>query len=65
MLESALAGQPESMRAAAEQQMEVLEDQLEQGKFDDVAQGQMQQSVDASLLKLKTLVEAGAATANN
>ena len=64
-LDSALAGQPESMRAAAEQQMEVLEEQLEHGAFDSAAQAQMQQSLDASLLKLKSLIEAAGATAKN
>jgi uncharacterized protein YndB with AHSA1/START domain len=65
VLDSALAGQPESVREAAEHQMEEMEDQLEHGKFDSLAQPQLQQSVDASLLKLKSLVEAGAATAKN
>ncbi|MCU1417883.1 MAG: hypothetical protein JWP32_2057, partial [Schumannella sp.] len=35
------------------------------GTFDSVAQGQMQQSLDASLLKLKSLIEAAETTAKN
>lgn len=65
VLDSALKGQPAEMREAAEAQLDALEVQLEHGDFDSAAQQQMQQSLDASLLKLKSLIEAAGATAKN
>jgi uncharacterized protein YndB with AHSA1/START domain len=64
-MDKALEGQPAEMRAAAEQQLDRVEDQLEHGAFDSMAQGQMQQALDASLQKLKSLIEAGEPTAKN
>jgi uncharacterized protein YndB with AHSA1/START domain len=64
-LDQALTGQPESMRVAAEAQIEKLEDQLEHGAFDSQAQPQLQQAVDAQLVKLKALIEGGVPTAKN
>jgi uncharacterized protein YndB with AHSA1/START domain len=58
-LDSAMEGQSAAARDAAEAQLEQVEEQLEQGQFDDLAKGQMQQAVDASLQKLKALIEAG------
>ena len=60
VLDSAMAGQPDEVRQAAEVQLDALEERLEHGDFDSVAQQQMQQSVDASLVKLKSLIEAAA-----
>jgi hypothetical protein len=57
VVDSAMAGQSEDARAAVEAQLDVLEDQLESGAFDSVAQSQMQQSIEASLAKLKSLIE--------
>jgi len=57
-IDTALEGQSAEVRAEAEEQLDKVEDQLEHGAFDSLAQGQMQQSLDASLQKLKTLVEA-------
>ncbi|CAN5410222.1 hypothetical protein BH09ACT4_BH09ACT4_07480 [soil metagenome] len=59
-IDKQLEGQPADIKAAAEAQFDKVEEQLEQGDFDDLAKGQMQQSIDASLQKLKTLVEAAA-----
>lgn len=59
-LDSAMQGQSEEVRDAAEAQLDRVEQQLEQGQFDSLAQGQMQQAVEASLTKLKALIEAGA-----
>jgi uncharacterized protein YndB with AHSA1/START domain len=61
-IDKAMEGQSAEVRAAAEAQLDVVEDQLEHGAFDDLAKGQMQQAVDVSLQKLKALVEAGAPT---
>ena len=58
-MDQALAGQSEEVKQAAEAQLDQVEDQLEAGAFDGMAQGQMQAALDASLQKLKTLVEAG------
>jgi uncharacterized protein YndB with AHSA1/START domain len=58
-LDKAMVGQSAEAHAMAEAQLDKVEDQLEHGAFDDLAKGQMQQAVDASLAKLKTLVEAG------
>ncbi|CAN5286420.1 hypothetical protein BH11ACT3_BH11ACT3_15400 [soil metagenome] len=57
--DQAMAGQPESVLAAAEAQMVALEQQLGDGAFDATAQPQLQlqQAVDAQLAKLKVLVE--------
>ncbi len=57
-MDAALEGQSAEVKAAAEAQLDKVEDQLEAGAFDTMAQGQMQASLDASLQKLKTLVEA-------
>lgn len=62
-LDQALAGQPESVKSAAEGVIEKLEEGLEHGAFDSAAQPQLQQAVDASLQKLKSLVEAGESSA--
>jgi uncharacterized protein YndB with AHSA1/START domain len=59
MLDATMAGQPDSAREMAEAQLDRAEEQLSQGAFDDMAQPQMQQSLDASLQKLKALIEAG------
>ena len=37
-----------------------MEDKLDSGLFDGMAQGQMQAALDASLQKLKSLIEAAA-----
>jgi uncharacterized protein YndB with AHSA1/START domain len=58
-VDQALEGQPADIKEAAEAQVDKVEDQLEAGAFDGMAQGQMQASLDASLQKLKALVEAG------
>jgi uncharacterized protein YndB with AHSA1/START domain len=58
-LDTAMEGQSAEAHAAAEAQLDKAEEQLEHGAFDDLAKGQMQQAVDASLAKLKTLIEAG------
>ena len=57
-LDTAMEGQSPEVRAAAELELDKVEDQLEQGAFDSLAQTQMQQAMDASLQKLKSLVEA-------
>src|SRR5690606_29464878 len=57
-VDAAMEGQSAEIRAVVEQQLDVAEDQLEQGAFDGLAQGQMQQALEASLQKLKALVEA-------
>jgi uncharacterized protein YndB with AHSA1/START domain len=57
VLDSALDGQPEDVRAAAAAQLDALEDRLQGGAFDALGQGQLQQAVDASLQKLKALIE--------
>ena len=62
-VDKGLEGQPADIRAAAEAQLDQVEDQLESGAFDDLAKGQMQQALDASLQKLKSLVEAAEPTA--
>jgi uncharacterized protein YndB with AHSA1/START domain len=59
ILDTAMAGQPESVRELAEAQLDRAEEQLEHGAFDAMAQPQLQQSLDASLQKLKALIEAG------
>jgi hypothetical protein len=64
-VDQALAGQPQAMVDAAEAQLAALEQQLEQGAFDSTAQPQLQQAVDAQLVKLKALVEGGQTTAKN
>ena len=64
-IDKALEGQTAEVRAAAEQQLDKVEDQLEHGAFDSMAQGQMQQALDASLQKLKSLIEAAEPTAKN
>ena len=58
LVDTALAGQPESVRGIAEAQLDAVEAQLDGGQFDGMAQSQMQQSLDASLQKLKALIEA-------
>lgn len=57
-IDKALAGQPADVREDAEEQLDKVEDQLDAGAFDGMAQGQMQAALDASLQKLKALVEA-------
>jgi uncharacterized protein YndB with AHSA1/START domain len=64
-IEQALEGQPADMVALAEQKMHEVEQQLEQGAYDASAQPLMQASVEASLTKLKSLVEAAAGSAKN
>ena len=61
-MDKAMEGQPAEMKQAAEQQLDQVEDQLEHGAFDSMAQGQMQAALDASLQRLKTLIEAGVST---
>jgi hypothetical protein len=56
-LDTAMEGQPAEVREAAEAQLDVVEDQLEHGAFDDLAKGQMQAALEASLQKLKALGE--------
>jgi uncharacterized protein YndB with AHSA1/START domain len=58
-VDQAAAGQTEEVRETLETQLDALEDQLDAGSFDGMAQGQMQAALDASLLKLKSLIEAG------
>ncbi|MEO5921168.1 MAG: SRPBCC family protein [Pseudolysinimonas sp.] len=57
-IDKAAAGQSEEMRETLETQMDSLEGQLDAGAFDGIAQGQMQSVLDASLQKLKALIEA-------
>jgi uncharacterized protein YndB with AHSA1/START domain len=57
-LDRAMEGQSAETRAIAEAELDRAEAKLEAGQFDGLAQDQMQQAVDASLQKLKTLVEA-------
>jgi uncharacterized protein YndB with AHSA1/START domain len=57
-IDAALDGQPEDVRAAAEAQLDQVEDRLGAGGFESLAQGQMQQALDSSLQKLKALIEA-------
>lgn len=56
-VDSALAGQSEDVRDLVETQLEALEDGLQRGAFDAIAQPQLQQAVDVALQKLKSLVE--------
>lgn len=57
-LDAAMEGQPAEAHQAAEAQLDKVEARLDAGDFDSLAKDQMQQAVDASLQKLKTLVEA-------
>ena len=50
---------PRRYATSVEQELDKLEDKLEAGAFDGMAQGQMQAALDASLQKLKSLIEAG------
>jgi uncharacterized protein YndB with AHSA1/START domain len=53
----ALEGDTDRARPAWD--AEDVGDQLQRGVFDDLGQSQMQQALDASLQKLKALIEAG------
>ena len=64
-VDSAVAGQPEAVRDMVEGQLDQMEDRLDAGMFDGMAQGQMQTALDASMQKLKSLIEAAAPTAKN
>lgn len=64
-VDSAVAGQPEAVRDMVEGQLDQMEDRLDAGMFDGMAQDQMQSALDASMQKLKGLIEAAAATAKN
>ena len=64
-LEKAMEGQSPEAVSAAQGILDQVEERLEHGDFDSSAQPQLQQAVDASLTKLKTLVEAGESTAKN
>jgi uncharacterized protein YndB with AHSA1/START domain len=57
--DKALEGQPDWVHDLVEHQLENLKAKLLQGAFDGTAQPGMQKSVEDSLAKLKTLVEAG------
>ena len=57
-LDTAMEGQSAEAHQAAEAELDKVEAQLDAGEFDSLAKDQMQQAVDASLQKLKTLVEA-------
>ncbi|MBX3193496.1 MAG: SRPBCC family protein [Schumannella sp.] len=61
MVDAAVEGQPEGTREAVQAQLDEAEMQLDAGRFDSLAQGPMQEALEASLQKLKTLVESGAA----
>jgi uncharacterized protein YndB with AHSA1/START domain len=58
-LDAAVEGQSADVRESVEQELDKLEDRLETGAFDGLAQGHMQAALDASLQKLKSLIEAG------
>lgn len=58
-VDAAMEGQSAAVRAVVEQQLDVAQEQLEHGVFDGLAQSQMQLALEASLQKLKALVEAG------
>jgi len=64
-VDSAVAGQPEAVRDVVEGQLDQMEDRLDAGMFDGMAQGRMQSALDASMQKLKALIEAAAPTAKN
>ena len=57
-VDAAVAGQPEEVRDAVGQQLDQMEDKLDAGVFDGMAQGQMQSALEASMQKLKGLIEA-------
>lgn len=59
-IDQAATGQSDEVRETIETQMDALEDKLDTGAFDGMAQGQMQAALDASLQKLKSLIEAAA-----
>jgi len=56
-LDTAMEGQSAEAHDAAEAELDKVEAKLDAGEFDGLAKDQMQQAVDASLQKLKTLVE--------
>jgi uncharacterized protein YndB with AHSA1/START domain len=56
-LDKAMEGQSEEAQQIAEAELDKVEAKLDAGEFDGMAKDQMQQAVDASLQKLKTLVE--------
>jgi uncharacterized protein YndB with AHSA1/START domain len=58
-VDAAMQGQSAEARAVVEQQLDVAEEQLERGVFDGLAQSRMQLALEASLQKLKALIEAG------
>ena len=57
-VDAAVAGQIDEVRDAVEHQLDQMEDKLDAGMFDGMAQGQMQSALEASMQKLKGLIEA-------
>jgi hypothetical protein len=53
------------VRDIVEGQLDQMEDNLDAGLFDGMAQSQMQSALDASMQKLKALIEAASPTARN
>lgn len=58
-LDTAMEGQSPEAHDVAEAELDKVEARLDAGEFDGLATDQMQQAVDASLQKLKALIEAG------
>ena len=58
-LDTAMEGQSEEAHEVAEAELDKVEARLDAGEFDGMATEQMQQAVEASLQKLKALIEAG------
>lgn len=56
-LDRAMEGQSVQAHQAAEVELDKVEEKLDAGGFDSLARDQMQQAVDASMTKLKALVE--------
>jgi uncharacterized protein YndB with AHSA1/START domain len=56
-LDKAMEGQSAEAHDVAEAELDKVEARLDAGEFDGLAKDQMQQAVDASLQKLKALIE--------
>lgn len=59
-VDAAVEGEPEGTHAAVQAQLDEVELQLDAGRYDALAREPMQQALEASLQKLKALVEAAA-----
>jgi uncharacterized protein YndB with AHSA1/START domain len=64
-VDSAVAGQPDGVRDIVEGQLDQMENNLDAGLFDGMAQTQMQSALDASMQKLKALIEAASPASKN